>query len=209
LDRPCAGVLAEKDGLAVELPGLGEKKRGGQPIVSFVEVLYAFSQVRDGDQVDAAGMTQDVLKDVRPVVTAAGRTGATAIRTACGMARALPGKGVLEAVRFKGYWASSWGARPDDVTDAEAAAAHHLAAAPWLVPIFGRRYLPAGRGTYGHPVLSVYGADIICWAPNLVDYVLQEFGEGGVGKRYSYEAREMSASAELWAEYLAWPALEP
>ncbi|MEV0329414.1 hypothetical protein AB0H63_23645 [Micromonospora echinospora] len=122
---------------------------------------------------------------------------------------ALPGKGVLEAVRFKGYWASSWGARPDGLTDAEEAAAEHLAAVPWLVPVFGRRYLPAGRRTYGHPVLSVYGADIICWAPDLVDYVLQEFGEGGVGKRYSYEGWEMSASAEFWAEYLEWSALEP
>ncbi len=112
----------------------------------------------------------------------------------------LPVEGVLEAVRFRGFWASGWGARPDGVADAQAVAADRLAAVPRLVPVYGKLFLPAGRGTHGHPVLSVHGADMICWAPDLVDFVPQEFG---VDKSYPYEGWETSASAEFWAEYLA------
>jgi hypothetical protein len=40
------------------------------------------------------------------------------------------------------------------------------------------RYLPAGRGTFGHPVLSMYQTDIIVYGLDLVDYISQEFGAG-------------------------------
>jgi hypothetical protein len=30
-----------------------------------------------------------------------------------------------------------------------------------MVPVYSHRYLPAGRGTYGQPVLSMHQTDII------------------------------------------------
>jgi hypothetical protein len=55
-------------------------------------------------------------------------------------------------------------------------AREHLAGAPQLVPVYSHRFLPAGRGTYGHPVLSVMQTDIVCYGSDLLDYVQHEFG---------------------------------
>ena len=41
------------------------------------------------------------------------------------------------------------------------------------------RYLPAGRGNYGHPVLSIYQTDIIVYGTDLADYIDNEFGGSG------------------------------
>ncbi|MEY9968788.1 hypothetical protein ABIA33_006875 [Streptacidiphilus sp. MAP12-16] len=49
---------------------------------------------------------------------------------------------------------------------------------PQLVPVYAHRFLPAGRGTFGHPVLSVSGVDIICNGEDLAEYVSQEFEDG-------------------------------
>jgi len=57
-------------------------------------------------------------------------------------------------------------------------AAAELADVPQMVPVYAHRYLPAGRGTFGHPVLSIHQTDIICYGTDLVDYVYQEFGAG-------------------------------
>ncbi len=43
-------------------------------------------------------------------------------------------------------------------------------------PVYAHRYLPAGRGTYGHPVLSIYQTDIIVYGTDLADYINCEFG---------------------------------
>jgi hypothetical protein len=53
-----------------------------------------------------------------------------------------------------------------------------LANVPRLVPVYAHRYLPAGSGTSGHPVLSVHSlSDTIVYGVNLEDYVIQEFHE--------------------------------
>ena len=44
-----------------------------------------------------------------------------------------------------------------------------------MIPVFGHRYLPAGRGTCGHPVLSIYQSDIIVYGTDLADYITCEF----------------------------------
>lgn len=50
--------------------------------------------------------------------------------------------------------------------------------------MYSRRYLPPGRGTFGHPALSMYQPDIIFYGVDLVDYVHQEFGTGkGLDRR--------------------------
>lgn len=45
-----------------------------------------------------------------------------------------------------------------------------------MIPVYGHRYLPAGRGTYGHPVLSIYQTDIIVYGTDIADYIDCEFG---------------------------------
>ena len=32
-----------------------------------------------------------------------------------------------------------------------------------MIPVYAHRYLPAGRGTHGHPVLSIWQTDIIVY----------------------------------------------
>ena len=54
---------------------------------------------------------------------------------------------------------------------------------PRLVPVYSHRYLPAGRGASGHPVLSVMQTDIICYGADLDDYLYREFGLGAAGDK--------------------------
>ncbi|MEV6230076.1 hypothetical protein AB0L88_19680 [Saccharopolyspora shandongensis] len=88
-----------------------------------------------------------------------------------------PVKGVLRAVESNGHWNPAWGARPDAREEAVAMARRLLADAPKMVPVYAHRFLPAGRGSFGHPILSVWGTDIICYGADLIDYVDQEFKE--------------------------------
>lgn len=88
-----------------------------------------------------------------------------------------PTEGVLLEVEH-GYWHRSWGTRPAEPERARAIAERQLATVPQLVPIYAHRFLPAGRGTYGHPVLSIWqGTDIIYYGEDLADYVSHEFAE--------------------------------
>ena len=70
------------------------------------------------------------------------------------------------------------GHRPADTRARIQLAADRLAGVPQMVPVYAHRYLPAGRGMFGHPVLSIHQTDIICYGTDLVDYVYQEFGSG-------------------------------
>lgn len=47
-----------------------------------------------------------------------------------------------------------------------------------MVPVYMHRYLPAGRGTHGHPVLSMWQTDVTIYGTDIADYVDQEFGTG-------------------------------
>ncbi|TCR15409.1 hypothetical protein [Streptomyces sp. BK205] len=70
-----------------------------------------------------------------------------------------PVEGVLLDVEHNGFWYEGWGERPAARTAALAVARHHLAQA--LVPVYGHRYLPADRGSFVHPVLSMWQTEII------------------------------------------------
>lgn len=87
-----------------------------------------------------------------------------------------PVRGVLDAVRI-GWWEQSWGQRPAGESAAVKVAERELAEVPKLVPIYAHRFVPAGRGTHGHPVLSMWGTDIICYGQDLADYIDREFRE--------------------------------
>lgn len=84
-----------------------------------------------------------------------------------------PVQGVLNEVEC-GSWHSRWGPRPDPA-DAVAVARQRLAEAPRMVPVYGHRCLPAGRGTFRHPVLSMWGTDIIRYGEDLADYIRHDF----------------------------------
>lgn len=83
----------------------------------------------------------------------------------------LPVDGILFAVEWKRFWDDGWGARPARMKHALRSAAYQLARVPRLVPVHSNCYLPAGRGTSGHPVLSIYQADIRVVAADLLGYV--------------------------------------
>jgi hypothetical protein len=92
---------------------------------------------------------------------------------------AWPVDGALFDVEHNAFWHNTWGDRPDDLTMALTVARSRLAQAPTLIPIYGHRYLPAGHGTHGHPVLSVYQTDIIFYGTDLADYIRNEFSGTG------------------------------
>jgi hypothetical protein len=87
-----------------------------------------------------------------------------------------PVEGLLFDVEHNVYWDAAWGERPEDRSQALEIARHNLADVPKLVPLYGHRFLPAGHGTYGHLVLSVWQTDIICYGADLSDYIEREFG---------------------------------
>jgi hypothetical protein len=88
-----------------------------------------------------------------------------------------PVEGVLFHVAQDGFWYEGWGTRPPATKDALAAASSFLLTAPRLIPIYAHRYLPAGRGTTGHPVLSVMQTDVTVYGNNLADWISRKFGE--------------------------------
>jgi hypothetical protein len=86
-----------------------------------------------------------------------------------------PVDGLLFDVEHNVFWHPSWGQRPAGTSAALRTARQHLCRAPRMIPVFGHRYLPAGRGTCGHPVLSIYQSDIIVYGTDLADYITCEF----------------------------------
>jgi hypothetical protein len=87
----------------------------------------------------------------------------------------LPLDGILFEVEWHGFWTDRWGQRPARMKDALRSANYQLARVPRMVPVYSHRYLAAGRGTFGHPVLSIYQTDIIVYGDDLLDYVDGEF----------------------------------
>ena len=90
-----------------------------------------------------------------------------------------PIEGALFDVENNALWHPSWGQRPADTSEALSTARRHLKQAPKMIPVYAHRYLPAGRGTYGHPVLSIYQTDIIVYGTDLADYINCEFSGSG------------------------------
>ncbi len=89
---------------------------------------------------------------------------------------AMPVEGVLFDVAENDFWYEGWGPPPGTTADAVTVARRFLMTVPRLVPVHSHRYLPAGRGTSGHPVLSVMQTDIIGYGANLAAYLRHEFG---------------------------------
>ena len=111
-----------------------------------------------------------------------------------------PVEGVLFDVQNNSYWHDSWGERPEERRQALDVARRHLAEAPKLVPIYGHRFLPAGRGGHGHLVMSMWQTDIICYGADLADYIQREFGQ--VQSDDSHAVRIPRATVEFWRDFL-------
>ena len=107
-----------------------------------------------------------------------------------------PIEGVLFDVEHNVFWDTDWGERPRELGQAIAVAQRHLAHVPTLVPIYSHRYLPAGKGTFGHLVLSVYQTDIICYGADLDDYIEREFGAAHA------VAGNPRPTVEFWREFI-------
>jgi hypothetical protein len=89
---------------------------------------------------------------------------------------ARPVDGVLFDVHHNTFWDRSWGKRPTDAEEALRVARRELARVPQMVPVYGHRYLPPGRGSFGHPVLSMHQTDIVSYGDTIVEYITNEFG---------------------------------
>ncbi|MET7970018.1 hypothetical protein [Micromonospora sp. NPDC005305] len=95
----------------------------------------------------------------------------------------------LDGIRH-GEWPPGWSRRPHDLDRRMAKAKRLLAAVPRMVPVYGHRYLPAGRGSSGHPVLSIHGlSDTIVYGHDLAHYIDHEF-------------REPRVTVSFWREYV-------
>jgi hypothetical protein len=107
-----------------------------------------------------------------------------------------PADGVLFDVEHNGFWYPGWGVQPEDRRAAMGFARERLLDVPQLVPVFGHRYLPAGTGQSGHPVLSVMQTDIIYYGNHLADYLRNEFGGP------ASDLSRTRASVPFWSYFL-------
>ncbi|GGL45799.1 hypothetical protein [Nocardia jinanensis] len=99
------------------------------------------------------------------------------------------------------YWPRGWSERPADPVEAVARARQRLQGVPPLVPVYAHRFLPAGRGSWGHPVLSVWQlGDIICYGGDLNVWVRLEFTD--VGDDWRSEQWKSRVTVPFWRDYL-------
>ncbi|MFH9554520.1 hypothetical protein [Streptomyces sp. NPDC017435] len=110
-----------------------------------------------------------------------------------------PVDGVLRAVE-QGYWHPTWRQRPTDADDARREASAMLDQVPKLVPVYAHRFLPAGHGAHGHPVLSIWGTDIIYYCADLADYINHEFDDFSDRTPDGWNPR---ATVEFWQDFLS------
>ena len=89
---------------------------------------------------------------------------------------AAPVEGVLFDVAQNDFWYEGWGPRPPAPDEAVAVAHRYLMTVPRMIPLYAHRYLPAALA--GHPVLSIYQTDIVCYGSNLGDWLHREFALG-------------------------------
>ncbi|PRC42597.1 hypothetical protein C6A85_000000109685 [Mycobacterium sp. ITM-2017-0098] len=105
----------------------------------------------------------------------------------------LPVEGVLFAVEWSDFWSDGWGKRPARMKDALRTARYRLARVPQMIPVYSHHYLPGGRGSSRHPVLSVVQTDVVLRGTDLADYIGNEFGPDG------HRDRNAAFPVEFWS----------
>lgn len=98
-----------------------------------------------------------------------------------------------------GHWQPAWGERPDSSEAAVDLARSQLAEVPKMIPVYAHRFLPADHGTFGHPILSIWGSDIIYYGADLLDYISQEFEEPRPERPEDWAPQ---ATVPFWRDYL-------
>lgn len=86
-----------------------------------------------------------------------------------------PVEGALFDIEFNDFWDDRWGSRPAGLRQAVQVARRKLDRLRQMVPVFAQHYLPAGRGTFGRPVLSMQRMAIAPRGADLTDYIDREF----------------------------------
>ncbi|WP_436527346.1 hypothetical protein [Actinoplanes sp. HUAS TT8] len=99
-------------------------------------------------------------------------------RSALRSALTAPVEGVLFDVAENDFWYEGWGA---PYGDRVATARAGLMIAPRMIPLYAHRYLPAAIP--GHPVLSIYQTDVLCYGVDIPDWLNREFGLGDPAAR--------------------------
>ena len=106
---------------------------------------------------------------------------------------------MLFDVENNAAWHPAWGRRPVGTSEALDTARRHLDRAPKMIPVYEHRYLPAGRGTSGHPVLSMYQTDIIIYGTDLENYIANEFTGSGALISEGWSPPPM---VRFWSDFL-------
>jgi hypothetical protein len=95
---------------------------------------------------------------------------------------------------------------PAEASDALVEARKRLTADGPLVPLYVHRFLPAGRGRWGHPVLSIWDVDIIYYGADLLDYIEREFDvdDDPDGEPRLWPAVRMQYPETFWVQIADW-----
>ncbi|MEU8950038.1 hypothetical protein [Streptomyces sp. NPDC048489] len=65
--------------------------------------------------------------------------------------------------------------------------------------MYAHRFLPAGREAHGHPVLSIWGTDIIYYGSDLAEYIDHEFNADHERDRENWNPK---ATIPFWKDFL-------
>lgn len=87
-----------------------------------------------------------------------------------------PADGLVWSAEADHWWPSIWGPRPRFGRGRAKRIRDLVSAGPQLIPVFGHRFLVGPGDRVGNPVLSIYGSDVIVYAPNLWAYLPLELG---------------------------------
>ncbi len=110
---------------------------------------------------------------------------------------AWPVEGICYDIEHNGFWWPEWGERPQELPSAIEQAKARLAAAPFLIPVYGHRYLPAEPLEAGNPVLSVWQTDVIYYGRDIRSYLANEFAGLEDFPQYNHEVRQVRFWSEL------------
>jgi hypothetical protein len=108
---------------------------------------------------------------------------------------AWPADSICFDVEHNAFWLPAWGLVPGSLAEAHARVRQAVRAAPFLIPIFGHRYLPALPCDSGNPVFSVYQTDIIYYGLDFPSYLFAEFGVPN-----PFPVPEFPREIEFWSE---------
>lgn len=109
---------------------------------------------------------------------------------------AWPADGMCFDIEHNAFWLPEWGSRPRSLAVAQARAREAVGAAPFLVPVYGHRYLPAAPCEPGNPIFSVYQTDIIFYGLDLPSYLFAEFNVPN-----PYPVPEAPRDIEFWTQF--------